>query len=73
MGGKLFVDPYFRAQIHLALGETDAALGALEEAYDKRSTILVSTYSDPKWDSLRQDPRFRDLLNRIGLQTLARR
>ena len=66
MGEKIFVDPYLCAQIHLALGETDAALGALEEAYDKRSTILVSIHSDPKWDSLQQHPRFRDLLSRIG-------
>jgi len=66
MGERIFVDPYFRAQIHHALGETDAALAALEEAYDKRSTILVAIRSDPKWDGLHQNPRFRDLLSRIG-------
>jgi DNA-binding winged helix-turn-helix (wHTH) protein/TolB-like protein/lipopolysaccharide biosynthesis regulator YciM len=67
IGQKSFVDPCFRAQIHLALAETDAALHALEDAYNRRSTLLVSIYSDPKWDSLRQNPRFRDLLRRIGL------
>jgi tetratricopeptide (TPR) repeat protein len=69
MSGKTFVDPYFRAQIHHALGETDAALGALQEAYDKRSSILVAIHTDPKWDGLQQSPRFRELLGRTGSQT----
>ena len=67
MGENSFVDPYFGAQIHLGLAETDAALDALEDAYNRRSTILVSVYTDPKWDSMQQNTRFRDLLRRIGL------
>jgi DNA-binding winged helix-turn-helix (wHTH) protein/TolB-like protein len=66
LGGKAFVDPYFRAEIHEALGETDAALAALEEAYETRSAILVAIKSDPKWDGLQRNPRFGALLRRIG-------
>jgi len=66
MSGKIFVDPFFPAVIQLGLGDQDATFLGLNEAYNVRSTILVSIHSDPKWFGLREDPRFRQLEKQIG-------
>jgi TolB-like protein/DNA-binding winged helix-turn-helix (wHTH) protein len=66
MSGKIFVDPFFPAEIQLGLGDQDATFRGLNEAYKVRSTILVSIHSDPKWFGLREDPRFRQLEKQIG-------
>ncbi len=63
-----YVDPYFIAEIHAALGERDQAFADLEIAYNQRSSSLVWLKVEPKFDSLRSDPRFSDLLMRIGLR-----
>jgi TolB-like protein len=58
------------AGIYLHLGEKDNAFEWLEKGYDARSLGLggVDLKVDPGWDSLRSDPRFTDLLRRMGLQ-----
>jgi hypothetical protein len=66
MSGKIFVDPFFPAEIQLGLGDQDATFLGLNEAYNVRSTILVSIHSDPKWFGLREDPRFQQLEKQIG-------
>ena len=48
------------------LGEKDAAFAALEKAFAKRSA-LVFVKADPRYDNIRSDPRFVDLLRRMGL------
>ena len=64
---RMYVDPYFLAQIHTALGDRDRAFQELERAYDERSSWLVWLKVEPKFDSLRSDPRFANLVRRIGL------
>lgn len=53
------------ALIHLGLGDRDLAMIWLNKAYDARfnPSILLR----PAFDPLRSDPRFKDLLRRIGL------
>ena len=49
-----------------AIGETEAAMTWLERAYEERDLHLVLVNTDPRLDALRSDPRFDDLLRRIG-------
>ncbi len=55
------------ALVYAGLGEKDQAFVWLEKAYEERSSPLYMLKVDPKWDPLRSDPRFNDLLRRIGL------
>jgi tetratricopeptide (TPR) repeat protein len=61
------VSPCLMAFIHAGLGEKDQAFGWLEKAYQERSAWLVYAKVDPKYDNLRSDPRFSNLLRRVGL------
>ncbi len=62
-----YVAPYFMAVIHKSLGENDQAFEWLEKAYEERSNWLVFLKVEPRLDTLRADPRFQDLLRRVGL------
>jgi len=64
---RMYVDPYFLAQIHTALGDRDKAFQELEKAYEEHSSWLVWLKVEPKFDSLRSDSRFTNLIQRIGL------
>jgi tetratricopeptide (TPR) repeat protein len=55
------------AQIYLGLGDHEQALAWLEKACDERSVWLIWLGVDPKFDPLRSDPRFKELLRRVGL------
>lgn len=55
------------AAFYAALGEKDKAIRELAEGYDKRESDIMWLKVDPQLDPLRDDPRFQDLLRRIGL------
>jgi Tfp pilus assembly protein PilF len=55
------------ATIYAGLGEKDQAFASLEKAYEQRDASLVKAKVGPSFDPLRSDPRFTDLLRRIGL------
>jgi serine/threonine protein kinase len=63
-----YVSPRFAASIYAGLGDKDKAFEFLRAAYEDRSLqIGPGIKADPTYDSLRSDPRFRDLLGRVGL------
>ena len=64
---KSYVSSYQIALVYLGLHRNDEALKQLENAYQERSTLLTYLKMDPRFDPLRSDPRFEDLLRRIGL------
>jgi DNA-binding winged helix-turn-helix (wHTH) protein/TolB-like protein/tetratricopeptide (TPR) repeat protein len=61
------VSPYNIAMIYNGLGERDDALEWLELGYREREPRMVFLKVEPKWNNLRDDPRFRDLVRRVGL------
>ncbi len=63
-----YVSPYAIATIYAGLGDKERAFEYLEKAYrEKALEISWSLKSDLRIDSLRADPRFQDLLRRVGL------
>ena len=55
------------ARLYVRLGELDAAFTSLERAYINHEGPVVYLNVDPDWDALRADPRFQDLVRRIGI------
>jgi serine/threonine protein kinase/tetratricopeptide (TPR) repeat protein len=67
MSAQSHITPYNVASIYAALGDKDSAFAELEKAYQERSFYLTWLGVDPQLDNLRSDPRFPELLRRIGL------
>jgi len=61
------VPPYHFAIVHAGLGEKDRAFEWLEHAFENRAVGLFTLKVEPMFDGLRSDPRFEDLLRRVGL------
>ena len=59
---------YCVAGIFLGLGQVDHALDWLERACDERATWMIFLNVNPVFDPLRAQPRFREILKRMGLQ-----
>jgi eukaryotic-like serine/threonine-protein kinase len=55
------------ASVHARLGEKDAAFAWLEQAFQEHATFLRYLKVHPLFDGLRDDPRFDDLVKRIGI------
>lgn len=62
-----YVPSYGRAVIFAALGRKDEAISTLEKAYQERS-FLVYEKVDPAFDGIREDDRFKTLMDKMGLQ-----
>jgi serine/threonine-protein kinase len=61
-----YVDPFFMATIYLGLDDKDQTFAWLEKASEHRSSLMPSVIKDIKWDDLRDDARFQNLMQRIG-------
>jgi len=62
-----YVSPYCFALVHAGLGEKEQAFHWLEEAVVTHDVWLVWLKAEPRFDNLRSDARFQDLLGRLGL------
>ncbi|MGB5346571.1 MAG: tetratricopeptide repeat protein [Woeseia sp.] len=58
--------PVDTAKLYARTGASDEAFALLEKAFADRLFDMLYLNVDPAWDSLRDDPRFDDLLRRIG-------
>jgi serine/threonine-protein kinase len=65
--GKDYVSPIGFAYIHIALGEYEQAFAALETAYAAHDQQLIWLRGEVVYDPIRSDPRFADLMRRVGL------
>ncbi len=61
-----YISPMAFAQLYTALGDKERAFAWLEQAYQERSPWLAYIVNDPAFDSLRPDPRFGELVRRVG-------
>ena len=62
-----YVSPYSIALIYAGMNDNNKAMEWLERGYRERSALMVFLKTEPKWNNLRADPRFRDLLKRMNL------
>jgi tetratricopeptide (TPR) repeat protein len=67
MSKSKYVTPYGVALVYAGMGNKAQAFRWLEKAFDDRANWLVWLRFDPRWDGLRSDPRYADLLRRIGI------
>ncbi len=57
---------YVTATFHTELGEKDKAFAELNKAYENHEFFMIMLSVDPRLEPLRADPRFQDLLRRVG-------
>jgi tetratricopeptide (TPR) repeat protein len=65
---KSYVSPFDIALIYTALGDKESAFAWLDKAATERATFLVYSKWEPRLDPLRSDPRFKQLMTRIGFE-----
>jgi Flp pilus assembly protein TadD len=63
-----YVPPYNIAMIYQGLGETNKVLRWLERGFQQRDPRMVFLKVEPKWNSLRADPRFQNLMCRMNFE-----
>jgi serine/threonine-protein kinase len=68
LAAERYVPAFEIALLHTVLGDADAAFGALERAVDERYWRVLFLRVDPRLDSLRDDPRFEPLVERLGIE-----
>ena len=68
LSNQHYIPPVNIALVYNGLGDRDEALSLLERACDERDVRLTLLKVDPRWNSLRGNPRFVAILKRIGLQ-----
>jgi eukaryotic-like serine/threonine-protein kinase len=66
MSGQRFVSPALIAQVYAGLGDHEQALRWLDKGREVRAPEMVWLSVRPLFDQLRLDPRFIDLLRRVG-------
>jgi TolB-like protein/Flp pilus assembly protein TadD len=62
-----YVPSYQVALVYAGLGDKEKAFESLERAFEERSTLLTYLKMDPRFDSLRKDPRYQAMLRRLNL------
>ena len=64
----VYISPYYQALVYTGLGDRETAFTYLEKAFEERDEWLIWLGTEPKLDDLRSDPRFKELLTRVGLK-----
>lgn len=66
--GKIgYVSPAFVGLAYMGLGDTDAEFAWFAKGYEDRSELLLWLPVDPMFDAQRDDPRFRELVKKVGV------
>lgn len=67
---KHYVPPYNMAKVFGSLGDKEQTFGWLEKAYEEHSPDFIELRTEPTFDSARLDPRFPELLSRVGFHQI---
>jgi serine/threonine-protein kinase len=62
-----YVSPFELASLHFALEQAEKGFEWMAKAFDDRCFELISLKVDPRWESLRRNPRFHKLFDQLGL------
>ncbi len=65
--GREYVSPVELSMLYIGLGENDKAIASLEKGYAEHDSQLQFLGVEPHFDGLRKDPRFIELMKRVGL------
>ena len=68
LSSKRVISLYHFATIYAGLGDREKALEFLQRCLEHRNWELRSLTTDPFWDNLRDDPRFVELLKKVGME-----
>jgi hypothetical protein len=63
-----YIDPVLIAYIYIALGDKGEAFVWMDKARQERSGLICWLQVEPKFDPVRSDPRFAELVHRMGLE-----
>lgn len=63
---QAYISPIFMAMAYAAAGEKDLTIKWLEKAIEDRSGWVVEIPSEPVWDLVRDDPRYQELIKKVG-------
>jgi adenylate cyclase len=61
-----YVSPYALAMAHMAVGDLDGTFAWLDKMYEERTPWLIFMNVHPRYDGLRGDPRWHELMRKIG-------
>lgn len=67
LAARRYVSPFELASIHFALDQTEEGFQWLTKAFQDRCFELICLRVDPRWESLRRNPRFHKLFDQLGL------
>ncbi|HSR17759.1 MAG TPA: tetratricopeptide repeat protein, partial [Ignavibacteriaceae bacterium] len=62
------VSPWFLAAIYAGLGENDIAFNYLYKSLEEKEGLLVYMKAEPFYEKIKKDPRFKDILSKIGFE-----
>ena len=64
---KQYVPPYHFGWVYTGLGDKDKAIALLQKTYDEHTQHVIDFKTVPLFDGLRTDPRFQELVQKVGL------
>ena len=67
LSNRRYIKPYHFAIIYIGLGEVDRAFDYLEEAFEDKNDLVVVINVDPRFDTIRSDPRSIRLMRKMAL------
>jgi serine/threonine-protein kinase len=64
-GRTSYVDPYLIALVYLSMGNRRSAFAWLDRAMAAKSPFMISIMTEPKWDPVRDDPRYLGIVGKV--------